>query len=93
MIRITVAILILAASVFWAPFWVQGVLFFAAILLVRHRIFLLLPAVLADALYVPGDGFHLGMFHTTLVVAFVILVHFLITTQTRFSDMYVSKNI
>ncbi len=91
MVRTIIAILILAAAVLWAPLWLQGLLLLIAVLSVRYRIFLLLPAIFADAVYVPTRGFGISMFQVTMVVMVVLLIHFLITTQTRVAELYVPK--
>lgn len=91
MVRTSIAILILIAAVLWAPLWLQGLLLLLAMFSVRHRVFLLIPAIFADALYAPTRGVGISMFQVTVLVLVVLLIHFLVTTQTRVAELYVPK--
>ncbi len=91
MVRTFIILSILCGAVVWTPLWVQIILLAVAIIVVRHRVFLILPAILADALYAPTRAFDLGIFQTTLAVAGILFIHWVVTSQTRFGELYAKK--
>lgn len=91
MIRTCIGLVLIIAAVLWFPVAFQMGLFVIGILLLPYRLLLLIPAVFADTLYAPMHTLSLGHFQMTLVVGGLLLVWFIIMTQTRFGTHYVSK--
>ncbi len=93
MIRTIVAIAIIFFATFFLPFWIQIVLYATAIILVNHRLFLLVPALFADAWYAPVRDFSPMNNKTVLVVAVMIVLYLIIIRRTRITAQYgLSKN-
>jgi hypothetical protein len=88
MVRTILAIIILFCAALFLPFWLQVTLYVVAIIFVRHRVFLLLPALLSDAWYAPVRNFNIASNKTFLLVAGMILVYLLIIRTTRISERY-----
>lgn len=84
MIRTISILFVLLAAVLWLPVWVQIVLFACAVVVVRYRFALLVPAIIADALYAPTVSLlHLKL---TVVVGVMIGLWYLLVTQTRLGE-------
>lgn len=88
MIRTIVALLILIISILWLPLWVQIGLFVVAVLVVRYRVLLLVPAVFADALYAPTSALSVGHFKMTMLVGALLIIWYIVATQTRLGTHY-----
>lgn len=86
MIRTVVAVVALVIAVLFMPLWVQLVLFVLAVWVVPYRLPILAPAVLADVLYQPTGALSINVLTMTLVVAVLILLRWLLLTQTRFGS-------
>ncbi len=82
------AVVVLFFAVFFLPFWIQVVLFVLSILLVPHRVFLLVPALFADAWYAPVRSISLNNNKTTLFVLGLIIIYTIIIRTTRVSQKY-----
>ena len=84
MIRTITIFFVLLAAVLWLPVWVQIVLFACAVVVARYRFALLVPAIIADALYAPTVSLlHLKL---TVVVGAMIGLWYLLVTQTRLGE-------
>lgn len=88
MIRTIVALIALIISILWLPLWVQFGLFVIAVLVVRYRILLLVPAVFADALYAPTSALSLGHFKMTMIIGALLVIWYIVATQTRLGTRY-----
>lgn len=81
MIRTLIGVVLAIATVLWLPFWFQVVFFVVAVLILPYRLFLLIPAIVADAVYAPVHTLaHLKM---TFLVAAMLIIWYVIVTQTR----------
>lgn len=86
MIRTILITIGLVAAVLWLPLWVQIVLFCVGLLVVRYRLTLFIPAILADVLYAPQPSLifcKMTVLVTTLLVIWWILIH-----KTRLGERY-----
>ncbi len=88
MIRTIIALILLIISILWLPLWVQIGLFVVAVLVVRYRTLLIVPAVFADALYAPTSTLSVGHFKVTMVVAALLVIWYIVATQTRLGTQY-----
>ena len=88
MIRTTFAIVIIFLATFFLPFWAQIILYVLAIILVKYRAFLLVPALFADAWYSPVRDISPINNKTALLVLVMIVVYLLIIRRTRISERY-----
>lgn len=88
MLRTILAVIILICGTFFLPFWLQILLYVVAIVFVKYNLFLLLPALLADAWYAPSRNISLVNNKTFLIVAGIILIYLLIIRTTRISERY-----
>jgi hypothetical protein len=86
-IRTLFIVFALGIAVLFLPLWVQLALFFIAVWTSPYRIPLLAPAILGDVLYGPTG--HVGVYSLmlTLVVSVLILIRWLLVTQTRFAEV------
>lgn len=89
MFRALVAILILICAILWLPFWLQIVIFAVAIILVRLRLLLILPAILADLIYAPTHNLSFVNFRVSLLIIAMIVLWQVLISQTRLADLYV----
>ena len=87
MIRTTLAIVAMLAAILWLPLWVQLALFALGVLVLPHRLALFIPAAVADAVYAPA-GVSIAGLKYTLVVAALVIVHWVIVHKTRVKDFY-----
>jgi hypothetical protein len=88
MVRSVALILILLLAVFWLPSWLQLALFVAAILIGPYRFFMVLPAIVSDALYAPGSYWHLSSHWMTLLVLALLGIHYFIMKKLRIRAVY-----
>lgn len=88
MIRTILALIVLFLATFFLPFWAQAVLYVVAILAVRHRIWLLLPALFADLWYSPLRSLSLHNNKTVVLVLGMLVVYFVIVRNTRVTQTY-----
>ena len=88
MYKSVVAIIILVLATLFLPFWIQIILYPLAIIFIRHRAWLLLPALFADAWYAPVRAFSWHDNLTTVLVLSMLAVYFLIITNTRVTQRY-----
>ena len=88
MIRTIVALIVLFFATFFLPFWLQVVLYVVAILTVRHRIWLLLPALFADLWYSPVRSLSFHSNKTILLVFGMLVIYFVIVRNTRVTQTY-----
>lgn len=91
MIRATVALLTIISAVIWLPVWAQLGLFVVAILLVKYRLVMLIPAIFADALYAPTVHLSIFNFKMTIFVLTLLLIYWLVITQTRIGVLYAEQ--
>lgn len=88
MIRILIALIIGFAAILWLPLWAQFSIFFILIIITPYQFLLLLPAMVADALYAPvGTGFMYAKY--TIFVSVLLVIHWAIVSKTRVKDIYV----
>ncbi len=87
MIRTALAIAVIFAAILWLPLWVQLALFVLAVSMFPYRLALFIPAAVADALYAPV-GISIPGLKYTLVVAALIIMHWVIVNKTRVKDFY-----
>lgn len=87
MIRSVVAGALLCLAVLFVPLYVQAVLFVGALLWIKHRWILIVPAVLADVLYRPFTGLSLAGSKTTIVVLVVLALSTVLIKKTRISSI------
>lgn len=78
---------LLCASVLLLPLWANIGLFVVALFVIPHRLALFLPAILSDALYAPTAGFAPAGLLMTLLVGVLLVVHWLLMTQTRVAQL------
>lgn len=83
MIRSFGFVAIIFASALFLPFWAQGVLYIWAILTIRYKPLVLLPAIFSDIWYAPSGNFSLVNLKTTLLVLAGLIVYFFIIKNTR----------
>jgi hypothetical protein len=88
MIRIVVGIVILTAAVLWLPLWLQLALFVAAIILLPYRFFLVIPAIISDALYAPGSVWKISSHWMTVIVLVLLAIHYFIMKKLRIRTLY-----
>ena len=87
MIRTIIAVAILILVVLFLPVWVQVAFFVIAVITTRYRLMLFIPAVFADVLYRPVDSFSFSYIKMTLIVAGLLVLHWLIIKKTRFRQL------
>lgn len=88
MIRTIIIVLLLICAVLWLPVWLQVVLFAAAILIGPYRFFMVIPAIVSDALYAPTVHFSLAYHWMTLLVFVLLGLHWFIMKKLRIPTMY-----
>ncbi len=88
MIRAIVGVIILIGAVLWLPIWVQLACFAAAVILLPYRVFFLVPAIIGDALYMPGSQFNLASHWLTLIVLGMIIIHWYAMKKMRVQHLY-----
>lgn len=93
MIRSILGILALIVATLWFPWWLQVPLYIACLVLIPHRLLLYIPAIIADAKYAPTTEFAFSNFKTIAFVSALLLIHWIIMTKTRISQLYVQEKI
>jgi hypothetical protein len=88
MIRLVVGIVLLIAAVLWLPVWVQLALFAAAIIVVPYRFFLIVPAIVSDALYSSHGVWNFNAHWMTLIVLAMLALHYFIMKKLRIRTLY-----
>ncbi len=88
MIRTLILIALLLSAVLYLPLWIQLVLFVAAVLIGPYRFFMLVPAIVSDALYAPSMHFSLTGHWMTLIVLALLVLHWFIMKKLRIPTMY-----
>lgn len=88
MIRTVIIIVLLLCAVLWLPLWLQFLLFAAAIIIGPYRFFMVIPAILSDALYAPTAHFSLTAHWMTLSVLALLALHWFIMKKIRIPTMY-----
>jgi hypothetical protein len=83
MIRSLGIIIFLFFSVLFLPFWFQAILYILAILTIRHKVLVLLPAVFSDIWYAPYEDFTFSNLKTTIFVLVALGIYLLIIKNTR----------
>lgn len=91
MIRTIVGLIVIIASILWLPLWLQIGLFVIAMITLSYRVLLLIPAIVADALYAPTQRLTITHFKMTAVVSVLLILWYLVVSQTRLGNYYVSK--
>lgn len=87
MIRTIVGCFLICISIIWLPVWVQIVFFIAGVMTLRYRFVLLVPAMLADALYAPATV-SLWAMKYTIGVLVLLGVWWVLLSYTRLKDFY-----
>jgi hypothetical protein len=64
---------IIVATIF-LPFWLQAILYVLALFVIPNKIFLILPAIIADAWYSPVRAFSFENNKTTIFVIALLFV-------------------
>jgi len=88
MIRTIIIIVLLLCAVLWLPLWLQIVLFAAAIVIGPYRFFMVIPAIISDALYAPSSHFSLTNHWMTVFVLAMLGLHWFIMKKLRIPTMY-----
>ena len=88
MIRTILWVVFLIVAVLYVPLWVQLVLFVAAIIIGPYRFFMIIPAIISDALYAPGAYLNITHHWMTLLVLALLGIHYFITKKLRIRTAY-----
>jgi hypothetical protein len=88
MIRTVIGIILLIATVLWLPIWAQLTLFAAAVVVLPYRLYVLIPAVISDALYAPTTRLSLSAHWLTLIVLTMLGVHWYVIKKMRVQSIY-----
>ncbi len=88
MLRTIAILLLLLIAVLFLPLPFQLVLLCIAVVVVPHRLTLFIPAVFSDALYAPSGHIVFSQVLMTLFVAVLLVVHWLLVTQTRVAQAF-----
>jgi hypothetical protein len=88
MIRTIVGILVLLIAILWLPIWLQIVLFSVAVVVVPYRYYLLIPAIIADALYTSHSVWNITSHWLTLIVLAMLGLHWFIMKKMRVTAFY-----
>lgn len=88
MIRTIILVALLICAVLWLPVWIQLGLFALAILVGPYRFFMIIPAIVSDALYAPSLHFSLTGHWMTLIVLALLGLHWFIMKKLRIPTMY-----
>lgn len=70
------------------PFYLQALLYIAGLFFLRYRWVLLVSALFADSWYSPVRNLSLENNKTTVFVLVILVLFFLITSNTRISQKY-----
>ena len=88
MIKTGIALIVLIVATIWLPVWAQIALYIIAVILVRHRLLIFIPAVFADTLYTPTTIWHLSAHRYVILVAVLLIGFYLVITKTRIGQLY-----
>ena len=88
MIRTIVGVILLIAAVLWLPIWIQVVLFAIGVILLKYRFYVLIPAIIGDALYAPSTHFSLSGHWLTLIVLAMLGIHWYVMKKMRVQSFY-----
>lgn len=88
MIRTIVGIVLLIVAILWLPVWIQVALFAAAVIALPYRWYVLIPAILADALYAPTTQFSLASHWMTLIVLAMLGTYWFAQKKMRVQSIY-----
>jgi hypothetical protein len=88
MLRTLLFLVFIVVATVFLPFWLQAVFYILALFFIPNKIFLLLPAMIADAWYSPVRTFSFENNKTTLFVIALLFFYFLIVNNTRISQKY-----
>lgn len=88
MLRALLFLAFIVVATIFLPFWLQAILYVLALFVIPNKIFLILPAIIADAWYSPVRTFSFENNKTTLFVIALLFVYFLIVNNTRISQKY-----
>jgi len=87
--RTVLTLLAICIATLYCPIWVQLAIYGSALFLMRkHRLLLLLPAVMSDAYYAPTVGIGFDTAKMTLTVSVLLIIFWLVTTKTRVREWY-----
>ncbi len=79
--------ILLCVSVLFLPVWASIALCIVAVFVTPQRLVLFIPAVLSDALFAPIPSIAPSMMLMTLLVAVLLVVQWLLVSQTRALQM------
>jgi hypothetical protein len=88
MIRTLLFLICVVFATIFLPFWFQAILYVLALFFVPKKIFIILPAIIADAWYSPVRDFSFENNKTTVFVIGILIFYFLIINNTRISQRY-----
>lgn len=88
MLRTSIAIIILIGATFFVPFWLQGLLYVVCLFVVRYRLVLIIPAIIADAWYAPEHRLTIADNKMLLLVLGMVALFTLVVRTTRISQRY-----
>ncbi len=88
MVRTIIALLILIVATFFAPIWLQGLLYVACLFIVRYRLVLIIPAIIADAWYAPEHHLTVSDNKMLLLVLGMVALFTVVVRTTRISQRY-----
>lgn len=91
MLRTILIVAGLFVAIFWLPIWLQLICFVLAVIFAKHRLVVLLPAIMSDALYSPNTSFALSNLKTTIYVVLMLIVFWIIINKTRIKILYDDK--
>ncbi|MDB5188735.1 MAG: hypothetical protein JWM92_333 [Candidatus Nomurabacteria bacterium] len=83
MIRTIIGIAVLFCAILWLPLWLQLVVYALVIILIPHRVIVLVPAIVSDALYAPTTHFSLYSHWLTLSVLVMLGIHWFVVRKMR----------
>lgn len=88
MLRTSIAVGILIGATFFTPVWLQICLYVIFLFVVRYRIALVIPALVADAWYAPARDFSIHSNTMLLLAVGMVLVFMAVVRTTRISQRY-----
>ncbi len=81
-------VVFLIVAVLYVPLWVQVVFFVAAIIFDPYRFFMIIPAIVSDALYAPGSYLSPAHHLMTILVLALLCLHYFIMKKLRVRTIY-----
>ncbi|MEO5645987.1 MAG: hypothetical protein ABIO57_02870 [Candidatus Paceibacterota bacterium] len=88
MIRTILWIVFLILAVLYVPLWLQLALFVAAIIIGPYRFFMVLPAIISDALYAPGSFLSISHHWMTILILALLGIHYVVMKKLRIRTVY-----